>query len=117
MNVLLKHQLRAKRIASLCRAASIGIRRPALLKRDKLAISIGVGEGLNFYLTDGCIYEAQFSINAVSNDLDWLRNDLKPTELQTMIDRFFPLAFRARNLSSVSFFHWCSISCNREHNR
>jgi len=116
MAVLSISHRRAANAAMLCRRISSGVRRPALLESDGLAISVGVGESATIYLANGNIYEAQFSVDP-ENNISWSRNDLKPAELQAMADRFFRLAFRARNRLGVPFFHWCSISCGREHNR
>jgi hypothetical protein len=117
MTVLSKYLLRAAKTARFCRTATENIRRPALLEKNGLAISVGSGGTANFYFSSANLYEAQFSIDA-DNCISWTRNDLNQKRLQEIIDCFFFLILELRGIHGSRIFrHWCGISCSREHSQ
>ncbi len=99
-------QKRAEDVAGVFRYLSGSTRRPALFKQGKIAVSVGIGNGVCFYRTDGMIFEAQFDVNA-HGELSWSRNDLNCDSLRALVDEFYALA---KTTNDASFIHWCSLA-------
>jgi hypothetical protein len=90
-----------------------------MMRRGKFAVSVGADGTVFFYEFDGfSIYRAQFDVNS-EGVIGWVNNDIinSPSVLAPTIDAHFATVFlRHQQQKENLFYHWCSLSCFREHN-